>query len=122
MNHSEPHTTTEDFYNTLEPEDLPHAYREAARMLLPLIEQGVAHCLAAESPLLGRIQIKYALGIEDRPMRQVAAHLGVTVACISRGAKEFVESNKLPIPPCMKSCEASEVYRKARIKQLKPQP
>lgn len=117
----EPHTETEDFYNDLEPEIQPSKeYREAAMRLLPLIESGIAHCLAAETPEIGRIQVKYALGLESRPMRQVAGTLGISVACISRGAKEFQQANNLPTPPCMKSEEASASYREARERQLKP--
>jgi len=119
MDNIDPHTTTEDFYDQLEPDELTNQYREAATRLLPIIEKGVAHCLAAKNTALGRMQIKYALGLEHRPMRQVATHLGVTVACISRGAREFIDANRLPVPPCMKSKEATESYRKARIQQLK---
>ena len=119
---SEAHTETEDFYEAIEPTPGPSAYRDAAMLLLPLIESGIAHCLAAQTPEVGRIQIKFALGLEERSMRDVATSLGVTVACISRGAKEFVDANNLPTPPCMKSPEASESYRKSREKQLKPRP
>lgn len=117
----EPHTETDDFYRELEPEAHPSSdYREAAMLLLPLIESGIAHCIAAKTPEIGRIQIKYALGLEERPMRQIAASMGITVACISSGARKFVEANGLPLPPCMRSEAASESYRAARERQLKP--
>jgi hypothetical protein len=116
----EPHTETDDFYRDLEPElEIRSDYREAAMRLLPLIESGIAHCLAAKTPDIGRIQIKYALGLESRPMRQVASSMGITVACISSGARKFVEANDLPLPPCMRSEAASDSYRAARERQLK---
>jgi hypothetical protein len=115
----EPHTTTQDFYDELEPEEV-NTYREAARRLWPTLLSGVAHALAAETPEIGVAQIRFALGIEDRSMRDVATSLKCTPAAISRGAKEFQRQNNLPTPSCMKSEEASKVYRKTRISQLKP--
>lgn len=114
----EPHTTTEDFYETIEEPADRNAYREAALLVLPLIQAGVGHCLSARSAAVGMAQIKFALGIEGRSMRDVAATLGVTVQCLSRGARDFVHANNLPIPPCMKSEDASEAYRKQRESQL----
>lgn len=116
----EPHTTLEDFYDEIEPLEEASAYRDAARTLLPLIDRAVGHCLAAATPEIGRAQIKFALGIEGRSMRAVAKLLDVTPAAISRGAKEFQEANNLPLPACMKSEEASEIYRESRIRQLSP--
>lgn len=117
----EPHTETADFYDDLEPMEHPDkAYREAAIHLLSILDAAIAHCMAAETHEIGRLQIKYALGLESRPMRQVAGTLGITVACISRGAKEFQQSHNLPLPPCMKSEGASNAYREARERQLKP--
>lgn len=104
------------------PEDseITNAFREAALMVLPLIQSGVGHCLAAENPAVGMAQVKFALGIEGRSMHDVASSLGVTVQCISRGAKEFVRDNNLPTPPCMKSDAASRAYSMTRTSQLQP--
>jgi len=96
----------------------PNYYREAAMRVLPILQAGIAHALAAKTPEIGLIQIKFALGIADLSMRDVASNMGITPQCISRGAKEFVRANNLPTPPCMKSEAASASYRIARNKQL----
>jgi len=102
-----------------EEEERENHFREAALMVLPLIQAGVGHCLAAKSAEVGMAQLKFALGIEGRSMRDVAPLLGVTVQCLSRGAKEFVRENNLPTPACMKSEAASATYRATRQNQLK---
>jgi hypothetical protein len=118
---TEPHTTTEDFYDTLEPEEAS-AYRQAALRLYPVIMSAVGHVLAAENVEIGLTQVRFALGIEARSMRDLASLHRCTPAGISRGAKEFQTQNNLPTPPCMKSERASAVYRRTRLKQLTNTP
>ena len=95
-------------------------FREVSQMALNIIYPAAVHIASAKSFKVGSAQVRFALDLESRSMRDVAAELGVTVACISKGAKEFVEENNLPTPRCMKSAEASEVYREVRNLQLKP--
>lgn len=94
------------------------AYREASIHFLCLFQPALGHALAAKNPGIGYAQILFALGLEDRSMHEVAASLKVETACISKGAKEFVRENNLPVPSCMKSDKAVESYREARNKQL----
>lgn len=101
-----------------EDENFVNIYREVAMRVLPLIDSAVAHILAAKSIGIGRAQVMYALNLEERSMHTVAASLGVTPQCISRGMKEFVRDNGLPQPLCAKSERASEAYRESRISKL----
>lgn len=89
-------------------------FREACKKALSLIYPACAHVTSAINVDVGLAQIRFAMGLEDRSMRDVAASLNVTVACISKGAKAFVHENDLPMPACMKSEEASETYRNTR--------
>lgn len=89
-------------------------YREAALRVLPLIYSATAHVMSAKNPEIGLAQVRFSLGIEDKSMRDIAAKLNVSVACISKGARAFVEDNNLPTPSCMKSDDACESYRTAR--------
>lgn len=95
-------------------------YRACAIYFLGIVKPAIAHVLAAKTPEIGWSQLLFALGLEDRPMHEVAAQLCVETACISKGAKEFVRANNLPTPSCMKSDAASQSYREARTKQLTP--
>jgi hypothetical protein len=99
-------------------EEKDNAYREAALRILPILQAALGHCLAAKTPEIGLAQLKFAFGIEERSMHDVAPLLGITPQCLSRGAKEFVRDNNLPTPPCMKSEAASESFRNARNRQL----
>lgn len=104
----------------LEDDEIPVNFRrEAALAAMKIIYPATVHATEAQNRKIGLAQIAFALGIEERSMRDVAAELKVSVACISKGAKEFVRANNLPIPDCMKSEEASEAYRQTRLSQLK---
>lgn len=103
-----------------ESEEFRNIWREVAQKGLSVIYPCVVHATTAVSRKVGLAQVRFALDLEDRSMRDVAADLNVTVACISKGAKELVESLNLPTPRCMKSEEASESYGESRIKQLTP--
>lgn len=95
-----------------------NAFRFAARAALAVIYPATAHAARSENIEVGLAQIRFALGIEERSMRDVAADLNVEVACISKGAKVFIRENNLPTPNCMKSDEASDKYREARKRHL----
>jgi len=94
-------------------------YREAGIRFLVIFQAALAHCLQAATPEIGMLQVRYALGLVDESMRDNAARLGITAAGISKGAKQFVRENNLPMPACMKSEEASNHYRDVRNNQLK---
>ncbi len=99
-------------------DDRASAYREAAQHILGIIVPAVNLVMSAKSTRIGYAQLQFALGLEDRPMRDVASELGVTVACISKGANEFIRENNLPRPACMKSEAATRSYRNTRASQL----
>ena len=94
-------------------------YRSCAIMFLSIVQPAIAHVLAAKNQRIGYCQILFALGLEDRSMRDAAAELCVDVKCISDGARRFVKENGLPIPSCMKSEDACKAYSKSRINRLK---
>ena len=96
----------------------PNVYRACAIMFLGIVQPAIAHVLAAKNEKIGYCQILFALGLEDRSMRDAAAELCVDVKCISDGAKQFVRANSLPIPACMKSEAAGKAYSKSRINRL----
>lgn len=93
-------------------------YRACAIMFLSIVQPAIAHVLSAKNQKIGYCQIMFALGLDDRSMRDAAADLCVDVKCISDGAKRFVKENSLPIPSCMKSEEACKAYSKSRNKRL----
>lgn len=95
------------------------AYREAGLRFIHLLQPALAHIQGCKNPTIGYWQVIYALDLSERSMRDVAAEIGVTVACISKGANEFVRENNLPRPRCMKSEEAATSYRITRENQLK---
>lgn len=95
-------------------------YRDCAIRFLSLFEPALTHVLAAKNTQIGRCQILFALGLEERSMRDAAASLCVDVKCISDGARRFVRENDLPIPDCMKSDEACKIYSNSRKERLKP--
>lgn len=66
-------------------------------------------------------QCAFALGLpecEGQSMTVVAARLGVTRACLSKGARKFSKINGLKPSPYMKSERAVEASRTARNLQL----
>lgn len=95
------------------------AYREASYHFLRLIYPALAHVMNTASVEIGLAQIRFALGIAEISMTDQAALLGVTPQCISKGAREFIRENNLPIPPCMESEASSESHRQGRINSIK---
>lgn len=105
----------EDF----ESEETWNAYRECARLLYDKIYMGVQHVRNAKTSKIGLAQIRFALDIEKRSMREVAAALNCEIACLSKGALEFVKAHELPTPRGMKSEDSRDEYAEARCKNLK---
>ena len=103
----------------IEPLEYENAYAQAAVFFFGLLESSIAHIMASDKTRVGLAQIKVALGLSDESMSEIAARLGVTPQCISKGAKAFIAENNLPIPRGMEGEESSEAHRKARNKQLK---
>lgn len=112
---TEPFTLPEDPDG---PQYSENDYRACAIMFLSLLQPAIAHVMAAKNKDIGYAQIMFALGLEDQSMHDVAAKLCVDVACISKGAKEFVRENNLPVPNGMKSEAACKSYSQSRTKQL----
>ena len=105
--------------NVSDDDEAPNDYREAGMFFMRLIESAIAHALNASNPRVGLAQLRFALGLATESMSDVAAQLKVSPQCISKGAREFVEENNLPIPLGMESEASSKAHRAARIKQLK---
>jgi hypothetical protein len=97
----------------------PNEYREAGLFFLRLIESAVEHALAAKNPRIGLAQLRFALGLATDSMSNIAAKLKVSPQCISKGAREFIEQNNLPVPLCMEDEASSKAHRAARIRQLR---
>ena len=93
-------------------------YRACAIMFLGIVQPAIAHVMAAQSQKIGYCQILFALGLNEKSMRDAAAELSVNVSCISTGAKRFIKENGLPIPPCMKSAKASKTYSKSKKERM----
>jgi hypothetical protein len=107
---------TDDFFTD---ESLIAAYREASYHFLKLLYPAIAHVTATATAEIGLAQIRFALGIAEISMSDQAAKLNVTPQCISKGAREFIKQNNLPVPPCMESEESSESHRRGRINSIK---
>lgn len=99
-------------------EEYETAYRTAAVFFLGLLESSLAHIMASATTTIGMAQLKTALGLAEESQSVMAARLGVTPACISKGAKAFLAENNLPIPHGMENEISIESHRKGRIKQL----
>ena len=102
-----------------DPEEMERAYRVAARFFLQILEASIAHALSAQTPTIGLWQIRFGLGLAEKSMSDIAAKEGVTAACISKGAHDFIRKNNLPIPLGMEGEESSRSHRAAREKKLK---
>tara|TARA_R110000868_G_scaffold331505_1_gene592495 strand:- start:8 stop:415 length:408 start_codon:yes stop_codon:yes gene_type:complete len=100
-------------------ENYMSAYREASYHFLRLLYPALAHVMNTASVEIGLAQIRFALGIAEISMTDQAATIGVTPQCISKGAREFIRENNLPIPPCMESEASSESHRRGRINSIK---
>lgn len=107
-----------DAPNFFEDEAANSVYREASYHFLKLLYPAAAHVANATRPEVGLEQIRFALGIAEQSMTDVAARLGVTPQCLSKGAREFIRENNLPIPPCMESEESSRAHREGRINAI----
>lgn len=102
----------------MQDEEFVSAYREASYHFLRMLYPAVVHVISTASPEIGLAQIRFALGIEESSMSDQAAKLNVTPQCISKGAREFIRQNNLPIPPCMESEVSSEAHRQGRINHI----
>ena len=94
-------------------------YREASYHFLRLLYPAIAHVMNTSSVEIGLAQIRFALGIAETSMTDQAALLSITPQCISKGAREFIRENNLPIPPCMESEASSQSHRRGRINSIK---
>lgn len=118
-------TTTEQFYETLKDEDTPdleaiekRAHRLAAQDMLVLALPAASLLAKAKNMNVGMAQLRYVFNVESRSMTAVAAELGVTRACLSKGVREFIKENHLPKALIQRTEEASRSYRATREAQL----
>jgi hypothetical protein len=113
-------STTPDPREAIADEERESAYREAAIHFFSLLEACIAHACNAQTVTIGMLQLKYALGFACESMSDAAAKHGISPQCISKGAREFIRENNLPIPLGMESEASSKAHRDARVKQLRP--
>lgn len=112
------HNNTPDPHDAFAPEERESAYREAAYHFFKLLSASISHAMNAKTPEIGLVQIKFAIGLMEMSMSDKAAEMGITPQCISKGAREFIRENNLPIPLGMESEESSKAHRAGREKQL----
>lgn len=99
-------------------EEAPNEYRDAGKMFLALLMQSVAHVVAAPNVRVGMAQIRIALGLNSENLQDNAAALGVSPQCLSKGARDFVLNNNLPMPFGLEGEKSSQSHRAAAIKSL----
>jgi len=96
-----------------------NAYRECAVAMMRVLHAAIASC--SESPVkswgvMFAVSHPYCMG---KSMSEIAAKLKVSRASISNAATEFCRQNNLPPSSYMKSEDAQDSSRQARIQLIK---
>lgn len=92
-------------------------YREAARAFLYTINRAVQTIAEARDARVAAWQVAISLGlpmVQGRTIEQIAQHLGVKRATLSKGAKKFQRGNNLPPSEYAKPSHATKSYSRAR--------
>lgn len=100
-----------------EPPDLEGQIIDRLRYLLG---QGMAYVTDAPDSRVAAWQFSFALGTDNcvgHTMTSKAQDLGVSTACISKGATKLCRMLNLPPSPYMLGKEAQQSYRDLRTKQ-----
>lgn len=97
-------------------------YRDAAVRSAEIMNRMGDWIICAKNKAVAVWQAAFAIGLnccDGNSMTAVAKSLGVTRACISKGAREFCEQNDLPPSFYMKSEEAVKSYKETRSGQVR---
>jgi hypothetical protein len=100
-------------------EEQPNVYRECAQAMLRVLHAAIAATSESQVKAWGvmfAVSHPYCMG---KSMSEIAAKLKVSRASISNAATEFCKANNLPPSTYMKSEDAQESSRQARIQLIK---
>lgn len=100
-------------------EEQPNVYRECAQAMLRVLHAAIAASSESQVKAWGvmfAVSHPYCMG---KSMSEIAAKLKVSRASISNAATEFCKANNLPPSTYMKSEDAQDSSRLARIQLIK---
>jgi hypothetical protein len=100
-------------------EEQPNIYRECAQAMLRVLHAAIAATSESQVKAWGvmfAVSHPYCMG---KSMSEIAAKLKVSRASISNAATEFCKANNLPPSSYMKSEDAQDSSRLARIQLIK---
>ena len=100
-------------------EEQPNVYRECAQAMLRVLHAAIAATSESQVKAWGvmfAVSHPYCMG---KSMSEIAAKLKVSRASISNAATEFCKANNLPPSTYMKSEDAQDSSRLARIQLIK---
>ena len=100
-------------------EEQPNVYRECAQAMLRVLHAAIAATSESQVKAWGvmfAVSHPYCMG---KSMSEIAAKLKVSRASISNAATEFCKANNLPPSSYMKSEDAQDSSRLARIQLIK---
>jgi hypothetical protein len=100
-------------------EEQPNIYRECAKAMLRVLHAAIAATSESQVKAWGvmfAVSHPYCMG---KSMSEIAAKLKVSRASISNAATEFCKANNLPPSTYMKSEDAQDSSRLARIQLIK---
>jgi len=100
-------------------EEQPNVYRECAQAMLRVLHAAIAATSESQVKAWGvmfAVSHPYCMG---KSMSEIAARLKVSRASISNAATEFCKANNLPPSTYMKSEDAQDSSRQARIQLIK---
>jgi hypothetical protein len=100
-------------------EEQPNIYRECAQAMLRVLHAAIAATSESQVKAWGvmfAVSHPYCMG---KSMSEIAAKLKVSRASISNAATEFCKANNLPPSTYMKSEDAQDSSRQARIQLIK---
>jgi hypothetical protein len=100
-------------------EEQPNIYRDCAQAMLRVLHAAIAATSESQVKAWGvmfAVSHPYCMG---KSMSEIAAKLKVSRASISNAATEFCKANNLPPSTYMKSEDAQDSSRQARIQLIK---
>jgi len=107
----------------VEMHDYDRGFRDARMRFNPTLDAALSHILLSDDKNTAIYQVAFALNLngicQGKSMEEIATKIGVTRACISKGAKQFGESLDLPPSNYMKSTLACANYAQERIERVK---
>lgn len=106
----------------LELSDYDQGYKDACKRYPYILNAAVSFILESDNYKIACYQVAFALGLglcTGQSMEAAAIRLGITRACISKGATMFVDAMNLPPSHYMKSTLARLTYSEARLDRVK---